>query len=718
MGVTQAIVDDLVFVFRLLTDRGVEPGEAQQFVLRRLAAFIVGPMGVLQPESASTRAIELSQRESELLAKVAQADWSQVQPAIFGVLMQSSMTRAERHASGAHYTSEEDILKILRPTLVSPWLERIDGARTGRELVELHRELVRFRVLDPACGSGNFLVIAYGELKRLEDELLRRVSSCDPSLCQAARGAGAVGLRQLFGIEIQPLAAELARVTLLVMDQQLAARRAQQELPFESWHLLQDNIRCDDALFCQWPVAEAIVGNPPFQSKNKIQRELGRAYVNRLRQRRPEVGGMADFCVYWFRLAHDNLPEGGRAGLVGTNTIRQTNSRKGGLDYIVASGGAIVEAVGSQVWSGDAGVHVSIVNWAKGEAPKKRRLYRQLGHRPDSPWECLELEHIDASLSGTVDVGTAVELPQNESAKNAFQGVTPGHRALVLTLSEAESILAANGQSVDVIHPYLTPTDLKDNEQPQRHVIDFHPLNLDDARQYPELMAIVEEEVLPARRERAQAEEQRNQKARLADEKARTNSHHAGFLRHWWWPSYPRPQLKSRLALLSRYLVCPRYTKFPSVYFVNSSLRPSDDIQVFAFEDDYSFGVLQSKLHWLWFVERCSSLLNVPRYTSSTVFASFPWPANPTPEQIRAIAIRGQKLRRERLSTEAPQSLDEAQVALDEAVFQAYGLGPTEEPLAFLLEQNRLIAAGAPYFGPGLPLLVDDPSEFISADCL
>src|SRR5258708_579184 len=118
-------------------------------------------------------------------------------------------------------------------------------------------------------------------------------------------------------------------------------------------------------------------GNPPFQSKNKMQVELGRAYLNRLKKQFPEVPGRADYCVYFLRKTHDQLRTNGRAGLVGTNTIRQNYSREGGLDYIVGSGGSIVEAVSTQQWSGEAAVHVSIVNWIKGVAPGPKRIVFQ-----------------------------------------------------------------------------------------------------------------------------------------------------------------------------------------------------------------------------------------------------------------------------------------------------------------------------------------------------
>src|SRR2546426_11324635 len=101
--------------------------------------------------------------------------------------------------------------------------------------------------------------------------------------------------------------------------------------------------------------------------QNKMQQELGRAYMNKVRAKYPDVDGRADYCVYWFRRAHNYLKAGQRAGLVGTNTIRQNYSRTGGLDYIVGHGGTITEAVSTMKWSGEAVVYVSIVNWIKGK---------------------------------------------------------------------------------------------------------------------------------------------------------------------------------------------------------------------------------------------------------------------------------------------------------------------------------------------------------------
>ncbi len=238
-------------------------------------------------------------------------------------------------------------------------------------------------MLDPACGSGNFLYVAFRELKRLELALMARIHADFGRKAQRAVGTRSlVGTRQFYGLDKEEFAVELAKVTLMIakelaIDESQAWMDGEQlDLPIEfdaalPLDNLDDNIKADDALFCKWPKADAIVGNPPFQSKNKMQGEYGPSYLNRLREAYPKVPGRADYCVYWFRRAHDELPAGGRAGLVGTNTIRQNYSREGGLDHIVRNGGTITEAVSSQVWSGDAVVHVSIANWIKGDQPGK-----------------------------------------------------------------------------------------------------------------------------------------------------------------------------------------------------------------------------------------------------------------------------------------------------------------------------------------------------------
>lgn len=294
--------------------------------------------------------IELTHVELAFLKHAADENWSKVQPAIFGTLFQSSMDKDERHALGAHFTSEADIQKVVLPTIVRPWRERIAAAKTREALVAIRSELERFRVLDPACGSGNFLYVAYRELVRAEMELVNRLRTEFSSTKQGKHGAEStsfISIKQFRGIDINEFAVELAKVTLLMGKKlaydevnasvvgQLGLALMENPLPLDN---MDAHIVCQDALLCEWPEADAIIGNPPYQSKNKMQKEYGPTYVHEVRERFPGVPGRADYCVYWFRKAHDSLPPNGRAGLVGTNTIRQNYSRQGGLDYIVQTG--------------------------------------------------------------------------------------------------------------------------------------------------------------------------------------------------------------------------------------------------------------------------------------------------------------------------------------------------------------------------------------------
>src|SRR3989475_1111751 len=404
--VTRKAADEMATVFREIVERGEDRQRAQRFILQLLVAMVAEDIDLLPRElvaeilyecaekgassydligglfrQMATREkarggrfekvdyfngglfevvdpIELKRAESYRLHESARYnDWSKVRPEIFGTLFQDSMDKKERHAFGGHFTSEFDIRKVVGPTIVRPWRERINAA--GKNVGELRNALVdlrKFRVLDPACGSGNFLFIAYREMKRLERDILlrlREVSKREPL-------ESAISLHQFFGIDIIPFAVELAKVTLmlakeleLIEAQKLAETDQllieEKPLPLDN---LDKNIICADALFTEWSKADAIIGNPPFVDARKLTREHGIAYSSRVRAKFLAVPGRSDFCVYWFRKTHDELSAQGRAGLVGTNSIRQNYSREGGLDYIVQNGGTITDAVSTQVWSG------------------------------------------------------------------------------------------------------------------------------------------------------------------------------------------------------------------------------------------------------------------------------------------------------------------------------------------------------------------------------
>ena len=701
----------------------------------------------------SINPLELDTTECQLLLDAAQERWSSVAPPIFGTLFQNSMDQDQQHTLGAHFTHEADIQKVVLPTIILPWQERIEQANSLRELESLAQEILRFQVLDPACGSGNFLYVAYRELVNLEMEILQKIHENFGERARRAAGARSlISTTQFYGIDIDPFAVELAKVTLMLAKRiSLAETKesrfaAQQDLPFDLEEPLPlDNldahIVADDALFCDWPYADVIIGNPPYQSKNKMQQEFGPAYVNRVRAIYPDVPGHADFCVYWFRRTHDSLKEGGRAGLVGTNTIRQNYSREGGLEYIVANRGTIVEAVSTQVWPGDAAVHVSIVNWVRGQAPGPKKLFEQLGDRLDSPWQVYELEDINAALSPGVDITQARSIRVNSESPACYQGQTHGHKGFLLHPNEAAEFYQSAPINREVLFPYLTAGELFASKPPcpQRYVIDFHPRDIFEAGRYELPFQRIKDRVLPTREEAAKKEQRRNEEALLDNPKARVNTHHQNFLKRWWLLSYPRPELISKITQMPRFIVCGRVTKRPIFEFIHSSIRPNDAVQVFPLPDDYSFGILQSGMHWEWFTERCSTLKGDFRYTSNTVFDSFPWPQSPTKAQVKQIAEMStilREIRRSHMAThglslrdlyrtlELPgrNSLRDAHAKLDAAVRDAYGMSKSDNLLAFLLTLNQELAKkekeGQVVVGPGVPPVGIDPAELISDDAL
>jgi hypothetical protein len=688
--------------------------------------------------------IELEHMEIVKLIDAASEDWSKIQPPVFGTLFQSSMDQDERHALGAHFTSEADIQKVVLPTIVRPWRERIEAASTLAELRELRQALLNFQVLDPACGSGNFLYVAFRELKRIESELLEKIEKKFGR--RAFRNDVATSListKQLFGIDKNAFAVELAKVTL-TLAKELSLRDRSESIDFDLALPLDDldeNIVCDDALFCQWPKVAAIIGNPPFQSKNKMQQEFGPGYVSTARSRYPGVPGRADFCVYWFRRAHDELPEGGRAGLVGTNTIRQNYSREGGLDYIVEHGGTITEAVSSQVWSGEAVVHVSIVSWVKGEQVGKKKLIRQVGDQRDSPWEVAEYDRIGPALSNSLDVTQAIRLRASIESEACYQGQTHGQDGFLISPAEAAEFIRSESRNSDVLFPCLTADELFGTKPPAplRFVIDFHPRDVLAASRYREPYQRVKQIVLPAREVAAKAEEKRNRAALAEGTRNRVNTHHRNFLKRWWLLSYPRPELIEKISSLPRFIVCGQVTKRTIFEFIHAKIRPNAALITFPLADDYSYGILQSGVHWAWFIVRCSTLKGDFRYTSDTVFDTFPWPQKPTLAQVAKVAETAVQLRalRRRVMTENHWSLRElyrtldlpgdnplktAHGKLDAAVRAAYGMKAGDDPLGFLLDLNLKLAdreaKNQTVVGPGLPPIVTDPSSFITEDCV
>jgi len=708
--------------------------------------------------------IEINDIELALLKKAASFDWSKVQPEIFGTLFEhtvsddNSTESDDRHKYGAHFTHPSDIMKIVGPTIVEPWREQIEKAKSPKELRALLNRVHHYRVLDPACGSGNFLYIAYRELKRIEAKIFERL---EQESKREAKRAGEMrlsflGAQNFYGLDILPFAVEIAKVTMMIA-RKLAIDElhiTEQPLPLDN---LDQNFIAADALLtpkglpAQWPKADVIIGNPPFLGAKKLKPERGPDYVNTLRRAYTEVPGMADYCVYWIKKAHDHLPACTaadpvvvRAGLVGTQNIRNNESRVGGLDYVVKTG-TIVEAVENQPWSGEANVHVSIANWVKTQdaalLPKTRKLWfkvepsagakklRKRGTNAAKEYELdvRECDEINSALSDGADVSDANNLWGKLQTQFVCQGVTPGHKGFVLSPKVQTAIVKSDSASGEVIFPYLIGRELLTGDgQPARYIIDFGQMTILDAQQHAAAFNHIKAAVLPGIQTKA-------------DKEHESESAHRDHVERWWMHWRPRREFIETIDKLPRYLVCSRVTKRPVFVFVHHSIRPGDALQGFTFQDDYSFGILQSHAHWLWFVTKCSKLKSDFRYTPPSVFDTFPWPQTATVKQIDAVAAAARELRRVRaealpkmkgglralyrtLELPGANPLKDAHAALDIAVLTAYDFSAKRDLLAQLLALNQEVATkiekGQPVTAPGVPTIYPDAKKLVTEDCI
>jgi len=619
-------------------------------------------------------AIELERKEIEILDTAARENWGKIRPAIFGSIFEATSDAEERHAKGMHFTSEVDIMKIVVPTITRYWEDKIEVANSIGDLNALQLELQAYRVLDPACGSGNFLYLAYQELKRIEVMLLAKLASKLANKQKTSSQQVQMGLvtpHQFFGMDINPFAVELARVTLMIARKVAIDQHGLSEpaLPLD---VLDNNIVCQDALFSDWVKADAIIGNPPFLGGKKLRQELGDKYVKKIQQRFPDVQGQPDFCVFWFRKAHDSLSENGGAGLVGTNSITQVSGRRASLDYVVNNGGLIHNAISTQEWSGEAAVYVSIVNWTK--QPQGQNF---LDGEP--------VPFIYSSLKTEVPVDSAERLAENKSI--SFESCALGGKGFIISQEQAEAWIKVKPKNGDVLKPMIDGTGLINPNAKLNWVIDFNDMSLEQASDYK----------LPFQRVREQVKPQKDvNRSKLSQT-------------YWWRFRRYSPAMREALQGLTCYFAVPKVSKWVVFTPVDIAILPCEANMVIASDDFYILGVLTSKAHRLWIKAQSSSLGEITRYTNTTCFETFPFPQNktsPLVAKIRATMEELHQYRTEQMESkqwgitklyneyfhEPDSQLYKLHAKLDKLVIQIYGFSDSDDLLEKLLQLNQAIA--------------------------
>ena len=573
-------------------------------------------------------ALPLEKAEIETVLATADLDWSEIDPSILGTLFERGLDPRKRAQLGAHYTDRDKVMLIVEPVIVRPWLaewgaakaeiaaclERADKAKTkatqtrqtGRAKQQLDAFLGRlrgFRVLDPACGSGNFLYLALHALKDLEHQVQLEADAMGLPLTFPEIGPASVK-----GIEINPYAAELARVSVWIGEIQWMRRNGFSESRKPILKPL-DTIECRDAILTpegeepDWPEADVVIGNPPFLGNRKMRGELGHSHAEALPRLYAEwVQGKPDLVCYWFAKAGRLAAEGNlqRAGLVATNSIRGGTNRKV-LDKILEES-AIFDAWSDEPWVVEgAAVRVSLICVAGRDAGLPGFLNGS------------EESTINSDLTGgNLDLTRSAQLSRNKSV--TFQGdIKRGPFDIPGDLAREWLRLPSNPNgrpNADVLKPWVNGMDLT-RRPAGKWIVDFgFSMSEYEAALYETPFAHIAEHVKPMR--------QRN----------REQASREFWFRHW----NPRPAMWQALEVLSRYIATPRVAKHRLFVWLDSRVCPDCQLIVIARDDDTTLGILHSRFHEAWSLRLGTSLEDRPRYTPTTTFQTFPFPAGLTPD--------------------------------------------------------------------------------------
>ncbi|MBP8055090.1 MAG: class I SAM-dependent DNA methyltransferase [Chloroflexi bacterium] len=560
------------------------------------------------------------------LLKSARQDWSAIDPTIFGTLFERVIDEDKRAQLGAHYTSRDDILLIVEPVLMKPlrdeWRELRNWCRQQPtnpdnrpavfdRLAQFAHRIATIRVLDPACGSANFLYVSLRLLLDLQKEVITFA---------AAHGLGVINLSvspaQLYGIEINPYAHELAQITVWIGYLQWRKENGFSDFTEPILRPLH-NIEHKDAILAYdeqgraveatWPKADVILGNPPFLGMRRLGTSgFSHDYAHQIqRLYQGRVPGDADLVCYWFEKARTAIAsnQAQRAGLLATNSIRGGSNRTV-LERIKESGD-IFMAWSDRPWILDgAAVRVSMIGFDNGF----EKTYQLNGR---------SVTHINPDLTSQVDITIAKQLPENSDL--AFLGFAKGG-PFDIPESLAMKMMSANDNpngrpNSDVLKRLKNGIDIL---RRSRNVwaIDFTRMTKESASAYLLPFQYVEEHVKPAR---------------ITNREERT-------LSNWWLFRRPGTDMREAISGLGRYIVTVLVSKHMVFTFLDADSLPDGALGVIARDDYYFLGALHSRPHELWAL-RAGTWLgkgNDPRYTPTTTFETFPFPWPPGQEPAEA----------------------------------------------------------------------------------
>ena len=651
----------------------------------------------------------------------ARLDWSAVEPSIFGTLFERGLDPAKRSQLGAHFTGKEDIDvlvdAVVMQTLRREWAEtkiiveallttgkkkpgaapvKLSNPAKKKAMGEAEAIIQRFltrlqsvKVLDPACGSGNFLYVTLQKLKDLEKSVI--LHSMDSGL---ASFFPMIGPWQLYGIELNPYAHDLAQMTVWIGWLQWLKFNGFGSPEEPILRAMSSNFQNRDSILDlsdpanpaepDWPKVDFIVGNPPFLGGNRIRKELGGDYVDTLFETyKDRVPAFADLCCYWFEKARAHIEKGGckRAGLLATQGVRGGANRE--VLKRIKESGDIFWAVSDQDWILDgATVHVSIAAFDNG-AEETRILDGQ------------PVATINPDLTSAADLTQVRVMTENQGI--CFMGASP-KGPFDIDDEPARAMLAATGNpnrrpNSDVVRPVASGIDLTRGSR-GCWTIDFALLPMEEAAQYEAPFEYVKRVVYPVR----------------------SNNRRAAYAQKWWQYAEARPGMRKALNGLPRFIATPEVSKHRIFVWVSPEVLCNQQTLVFARADDYFFGVLHSRIHEIWALKQGTQLREKEsgaRYTPTTSYETFPFPKS-SPAQEAAIADAARELvaKRDewlagqdskprhltRLYNERPTWLDLAHQKLNAAVFAAYGWKPdlTDADLLSALLALNQERAGSP----------------------